>query len=223
LTSVIAHRGASAYEVENSLAAFSRAVAQGADGVELDVHTTADGIPVVLHNEVAGNRLIRETCYDELRDHKLANGEAIPSLAAALSMLGTAIDVFVEVKALPAAHDSALLAALAEGPAPHRYRIHSFDHRIVKRIRMQRPSLPAGVLSVSYPIDPVTPVQAASATTLWQQEGLIDADLITALHREGYSVYAWTVDEPARIRHLVELGVDAICTNRPDVGRQSLG
>ena len=209
--------------MENSLAAFSRAVAQGADGVELDVHTTADGVPVVLHDEVAGSRLIRQTCYDELRDHKLANGEAIPSLAAALTTLGTASDVFVEVKALPAAHDRALLATLDAGPAPHRYHIHSFDHRIIKRLRSQRPSLPGGVLSVSYPIDPVTPLQAAQATTLWQQESLIDADLIIALHRAGYSLYAWTVDQPARIRHLVQLGVDAICTNRPDVGRQSLG
>jgi glycerophosphoryl diester phosphodiesterase len=223
MTRVIAHRGASAYEVENSLAAFRAAVDLGADGVELDVHATADGIPIVHHDDVAGAHRISVTRYSELGDHSLANGETIPTLASALSMLGTNADAYVELKTLPPDHDDALLEVLDGGPAPQRCHVHSFDHRIVSRIRAKRPDLPAGVLSTSYPVNPVAQLIDASAGELWQAEHLIDRELVGTVQARGFHVYAWTVDDPARMRQLVALGVDAICTNRPDVAREVVG
>jgi len=71
VTLVIAHRGASAYEVENSLAAFQAARRLGADGVELDVHLTADGQPVVHHDPVAGRFPIFSTALRDLEQHRL--------------------------------------------------------------------------------------------------------------------------------------------------------
>jgi glycerophosphoryl diester phosphodiesterase len=222
LIHVIAHRGASAYEFENSPAAFLRAVELGADGIELDVHSTADGVPVVHHDDVAGGQTIAHADYIELKDHKLENGEALPTLEAVLSMLDTAVDVFVELKTLPAEHDQTLLNTLDSGPAPHRYSVHSFDHRIIRRLKTRRPSLPAGILSVAYPVDPIAPLEAAGAVTLWQQERTIDGALVQAIQQDARSVYAWTVDNPNRIEQLAELGVNGICTNRPDVARKVL-
>lgn len=220
---IIAHRGASAQEPENSLAAFRAALDLGAGGVELDVHTTSDGVPVVHHDDVAGGRLIGATPYSELRDHKLANGETIPTLEAVLSTLGTAIEVFIEIKTLPAAHDSALLAVMDAGPRPRSYHVHSFDHRIVKRIKKRRPSIPTGILSVAYLVDPLAALEAAGAITLWQQERMIDSDLVHTLHRQVFAVHAWTADDAERMKQLADLGVNAICTNRPDVAREVLG
>jgi len=223
LTRVIAHRGASAYEPENSLAAFRAAAALGADGVELDVQTTLDGIVIVHHDAVADNHRIAEVRLGELRDHKLPNGEAIPPLADALSTLGTKLLVFVEVKTLPPQHDDRLLQVLQIGPAPENYHVHSFDHRIIRRLKQRQPSLPCGVLSTSYPVNPLSQLEDAGATELWQVESMIDRELIEAAHDKGYPVYAWTVDEPTRMRQLIDLGVDAICTNRPDVAREVVG
>jgi len=223
LTWVIAHRGASAYEVENSLAAFRAAFELGADGVELDVHGTKDGTLVVHHDSSVGSIRIADTRFEELRDHELPNGETIPRLSDALSTLGTKVEVFVEVKDLRPDHDDSLLRVLEAGPAPDRYHVHSFDHRIVRRLKQQHPSLSCGVLSTSYPVDPLAQMTDAGATELWQVKEMIDAQLIDAAHGAGYRVYAWTVDEPHVMVRLIELGVDAICTNRPDLAREVVG
>lgn len=223
MTQVIAHRGASAYEPENSLAAFRAAAALGADGVELDVHTTLDGMAIVHHDAVAGSHRIAEVRLGELRDHKLPNGEAIPLLADALSTLGTMSLVAVEVKTLPPGHDERLLAVLHAAPQPDNCHVHSFDHRIIKRLKQLQPSLTCGVLSASYPIDPLHQLEEAGATELWQVESMIDVDLMETAHAKGYRVLAWTVDEPVRMRELIDMGVDAICTNRPDLARSAVG
>jgi glycerophosphoryl diester phosphodiesterase len=186
------------------------------------MHCTADGVPVVHHDDELGGRLIASTPYTELRDYRLANDETLPTLADVLTLLDSAVEVFVELKSLAAQHDGALLRVLESGPAPQHYHIHSFDHRIVRRLKTQRPGLSNGVLSVAYPIDPTAPLAAAGAAALWQHERLIDRDLVHALHRKSLTVYAWTVDDPGRMRQLAEMGVNGICTNRPDVAHDAL-
>jgi glycerophosphoryl diester phosphodiesterase len=220
---VIAHRGASAYEVENSLAAFRLARDQGADGVELDVHVSADGVPVVHHDPHVDSLAIAASPHRELRELRLPNDEALPTLSEALDVLGKDLNAYVEVKDLPPEHDAAILEALERGPAPTRYQVHSFDHRIVWRLRAQRPALPTGVLVVAHAVRPLVLLEDAGASVLWQQEGLIDEPLVAAAHERGYRVIAWTVDDPARMRLLIEAGVDGICTNRPDVARRVVG
>ena len=86
---VIAHRGASGYEYENSRAAFRRAVMLDADGVELDVHATRDGAIVVHHDaEVPGCGPIAEMTLDEVRQVRIRNGETLPLLQEVLELVG---------------------------------------------------------------------------------------------------------------------------------------
>jgi glycerophosphoryl diester phosphodiesterase len=212
---VLAHRGASGEAVENSLAAFELARRQGADGVELDIHTTLDGRLIVHHEPVVpGVGLIREQLLPALRSVRLPNGEAIPTLEEALSVLAD-LEVWIEVKALPAASDSALLGVIAAAPSPDRCAIHSFDHRIIARLGLESPALRMGILSDSYPVDPVGPMVAAGATTLWQELPLIDAELVAAVHRSGGELIAWTVNDWEAYQSLAELGVDGVCGNYP--------
>lgn len=219
---VIAHRGASGVELENSLAAFRRAVAMGADGIELDVHATADGALVVVHDEVLDGKPIPLLTLPQVRAHRLKNGEPIPTLAETLATIGSRTMVFVEVKTLPRARDELLLDALAAGPVPRNYHVHSFDHRIIQRVQRRAPNRVYGVLSCSYPVDPIGQMDASGATELWQHESLIDAELVRAVHGAGCRVYAWTVDDPARMKLLGDWGVDGVCTNHPDVARRAL-
>lgn len=219
---VIAHRGASAHEPENSLAAFRKALSLGADGVELDVHVTADGKLAVIHDGILDGSAISSQQWSSVRRHRLANGEPIPALEEALEAIGEETLVFVEVKALPPSWDSVLLAALEGGPAPENYRVHAFDHRIVRRLRSQSAGLRCGVLSASYPVDPLRQVFDALATDLWQEQSVIDYQLVQLAARNGVSVYAWTVDDPERIKLLASWGVSGICTNRPDLALEVL-
>lgn len=213
---MIAHRGASGYAFENSPAAFREAVARGVDGVELDVHATADGGIVVHHDPVlTGGRPFDALTMAEATVSLLSNGEPVPSLATALDLIGDR-DVWVEVKALPPVHDAALLAVLDAGPFPTRYAVHSFDHRLTARLASRRPGLPLGALLSARVMDPVRVLHEARATTLWQEWTLIDRELIEAVHAANARVIAWTVNDRAAAVRLGRMGVDGLCGNYPD-------
>jgi glycerophosphoryl diester phosphodiesterase len=219
---VIAHRGASAYEEENSLAAFRAAGRMGADGVELDVHATAEGSLFVHHDEaIEGHPIPRHTTA-QAAAFRLANGEPLPTLEQALDAIAPQLQVFIEVKSLPARFDSRLFAAIEGGPNPSGYAVHGFDHRIVRRLGEARPSLPRGVLSTAYPVRPLAALEDAGATMLWQERGLVDRPLVEALHVAGCRLFVWTVNDASEMQDLLALGVDGLCTNFPDVGRRAV-
>jgi glycerophosphoryl diester phosphodiesterase len=213
---VIAHRGASGHALENSPAAFRQAVALGADGVELDVHASADGELVVHHDPaIPGLGPIAALEGAAIRRHRLANGEPVPTLAEALGLL-TGLDVWVELKSLPSQWDRRLLAVLDAGPEPARYAVHSFDHRIIARLGAERPGLRRGALLASYLLDMLAVLRATGADTLWMDAELIDADLVALLHGSGFALIAWTANDEPEIARLADLGVDGICGNFPD-------
>lgn len=219
---VIAHRGASGYALENTLAAFREAARRGADGVELDVHATADGAILVHHDPaVPGIGLIAEHPAERFRPHRLPNGEPIPTLEMALSSLD-GLEAWVEVKQLDPRWDGALLQTLSASHSPSRCAVHSFDHRIIARLGEQAPALRRGVLLSSYLMDPVAAVHAADSETLWMATDFIDAELVGAMNTAGIEVIAWTVNTDEEVRRLAALGVQGICGNFPDRIRAAL-
>lgn len=214
--SVIAHRGASGYEYENSRAAFRRAVMLDADGVELDIHSTRDGGIVVHHDpEIPGVGPIAQLTLAEARQLRIPNGETVPMLAEILELVGDR-DVWVEVKSLAPAYDQVLLAVLEKGPAPQRYAIHSFDHRIVRRLGEMQPGLRRGILLSAYLCDPVAVMRSVGASTLWQEWQQVDQELVTQIHQAGSTIIAWTVNEIGDLDRMVRFGVDGLCGNYPD-------
>lgn len=219
---VIAHRGASALEYENSLAAFRLAGRLGADGVELDIHATGDGALVVHHDDTIGGVHIPTATAEAVRAQRLPNGEAPPLLEEALRAIDPRLRVYVEVKTLPPACDAHLIDVLDAGPHPTAYAVHAFDHRLLARLGALRPSLPRGVLSASYPIRPLVPLVDAGAVGFWMDRALVDGELAALLHIAGAQLIAWTVDDAAEMVRLAGLGVDALCTNRPDLGRRTM-
>jgi glycerophosphoryl diester phosphodiesterase len=184
---------------------------------------TSDGVPVVHHDPVAGPYPIWRTPLELLRRYRLPNGAPVPTLAEALTVVGPAMTVYVEVKELAEPDDMALLDVLDGAADSAQCEVHSFDHRIVRRLRARRRDLAVGILSTSYPVDPVRQALDAGAIRLWQHAAYVDDALIVACRRVDVSVYAWTVDDPDRMRTLKSLGVGAICTNRPDVAREVMG
>jgi glycerophosphoryl diester phosphodiesterase len=213
---VIAHRGASGYEYENSRAAFRRAVMLDADGIELDVHCTRDGAIVVHHDPaIPGVGPIAQLSLSEARQVRIRNGEQLPVLGEILDLVGSR-EVWVEVKSLPTLYDKQLLDVLAAGPAPEQYAVHSFDHRIVYRLGEALPELKRGILLSAYLQDPVSVMRAAGATTLWQDWQQVDQELMTQVHDSGGEVVAWTVNELGDLDRMVRLGVDGLCGNYPD-------
>jgi glycerophosphoryl diester phosphodiesterase len=216
---VIAHRGATAHALENSLAAFRAAREVGADAVELDVHAGRDGTLLVHHDELVAGYPIPQLTADQAAAVRLANGEPLATLAQALAAIGD-LQVFIEVKTLPERFDDRLFQVIEGGPNPSGYAVHGFDHRLVRRLGLKRPALPRGVLSSSYPVRPLVPLEDAGATTLWQERGLVDAPLVRALHAARCRLFVWTVDEADEMEQLVAHGVDGLCTNDPERARR---
>ena len=220
---IIAHRGASGHRAENSLAAFRRAVELGADGVELDVHATRDGGLVVHHDAtVPGLGPIAELNRESVRAFRLPNGEPVPYLAEALEVIGDR-EVWIELKGLEPRFDAGLLDVLDRGPAARRYGVHAFDHRIIGRLGRARPALRRGILLSSYLLDPLAPLMATGAHTLWQEQHLIDGPLVETIHAAGCAIIAWTVNTPDDTARLHRLGVDGLCGNYPDRLREAIG
>lgn len=215
---VIAHRGASSIALENSLAAFRLAAGQGADAVELDVHSTLDGELVVHHDPSVLGLPIAQARARDLAAVPLANGEPIPTLAQALQVLGK-LKVFVEIKVLDPRWDDRFFAVLEGGPNPGGYAIHSFAFHVVRRLADKRPGLSCGVLSEVETRSPKQTLEDAKAETLWQERATLDEGLVKQVHELGATIIAWTIDAPADMQRLVRWGVDGICTNHPERAR----
>jgi glycerophosphoryl diester phosphodiesterase len=215
---IIAHRGVPHELPENSLPSFRRALELGADGIELDVHLTADGVLVVHHDPLltapvdqsdARPPRIDELTWEALGEYPIAYGVPIPRLADVLELVGIDATVYVEVKA-PGAEAEVVRCIRAAGAT---CAIHGFDHRVSLRGATIAPEIPTGILLDSYLVDPVAALRAAKARDYWQRWEYIDSALVAGVHGAGGRVVAWTVDNAAGARSLRDIGVDAICTN----------
>ena len=218
---IIAHRGASREQPENTLAAFRRAVELGADATELDVHRTADGVVVVHHDpEIVGLGAIRSLTLSQLAGHRV-RGEPIPLLDEVFATVGTQLRIYVELKGgdvAPGALECVARHKTGPGAA-----VHCFDHRLVAQAGWLAPEVPRGVLEVSYPVDTTAAARRVRARDLWRQRDFVDEALITAAHAEDRRVVAWTVNDAALMRRLADWGIDAICTDDVALARGTLG
>jgi glycerophosphoryl diester phosphodiesterase len=210
----IGHRGAPREYPENTLPAFQRAIELGADAIELDVHVTVDGVPVVHHDpEVrndshsSGSGVLAEMTWREVARVELAPGIAIPSLLQVLEAVGDRATVYVELKGSNS--ERATLDVIAASPA--RCAVHSFDHDAIIRAARLAPAIRRGILFDAYPVDVEAAMNEASALDVWPQWKLIDAPLVERVHASGGRVIAWTVNATAAAEQLVRLGVDGLC------------
>ncbi|MEO5826503.1 MAG: glycerophosphodiester phosphodiesterase [Gemmatimonadales bacterium] len=221
---VIAHRGASGHAVENSWHAIGLAVDMGCDGIEIDVHATADGALVVHHDPVLrGGLVIGRALRAQVLDSALADDSTPPLLDQVVARYGASIQIFIEAKSLPPTSDASLLAMIDASPVPGNLHVHAFDHRIIARLAALRPGLSLGALSASYPIDPVAALRDTGAMTLWQEHHLIDAELVGAVDSVGGRVIAWTVNSQRDAERLMQVGVSGLCSNWPERLRAAVG
>lgn len=215
---VIAHRGMPRQAQENTLAGFALAIDALADGIELDVHATRDGVIVVHHDPTLPRRAgvpgpaIASLTLDELRAAS-AGLVAVPTLDETLALVAGRATVYVEIKAVGI--EASVVECLGRYPGPTA--VHSFDHRVARRVRELSPGLPTGILSASYLLEPDRALQVAGGRDYWQWWELIDEELVRRVHHAGGRVVAWTVNTPESVARLEALGVDAVCTDVTDV------
>ena len=233
---IIGHRGASAIESENSLAAFARARADGADGVELDVMTCGTGEVVVFHDDDLvrlGKRpeRVAETSFGVLRAVTLTSGATIPTLEEVFEACGPDLLVNVELKVPD--RGPAVLAPLVDGVAAiieraraaGRVLVSSFNPWAVRLWMRRRPGVPAGLL---FEREAPLPLRRAWAAPLLRpfalhpEMVLCAPERVAGWRRRGYMVNVWTVDDAASLAACRRMGVDGIITNDPARSRALL-
>jgi glycerophosphoryl diester phosphodiesterase len=204
----IAHRGVPRRAPENTLPSFELALELGAEGLELDVHATRDGVVVVHHDAtVRAGPAIADLTLAELRRYQPARGVPIPTLIELWEMVAGRAELFVEIKG--ANIEDLVLGALAgyEGPVA----IHSFDHAMIQRLHEDRAPYPLGVLFEEGTAGVAAAMDDFGASDVWPHYPLVDAELLETVHARGGRVIPWTVNDPARAVLLAALGVDALC------------
>lgn len=232
----IAHQGASAAAPSNTLAAFRRAAELGADGIELDVHLSADGVPVVIHDFTVdrttdGTGRVADLTLAALKELDAGSwfdpayaGEQIPTLREVFETVGPHLLINVELKALPVSRDGLERAVVELVEAHHladRVLLSSFNPFAIRQVRRASPHLPIGLLYAATPLFRLTRVLAGLMRSLrpeamHPQWSVVDPATVHRVHARGQRLIAWTVDEPHSMQQLARWGVDGIITNRPD-------
>jgi glycerophosphoryl diester phosphodiesterase len=220
---VLGHRGASAVAPENTVVAFTRARELGADGVELDVRRTADGVLVVHHDpEVRDVGLIASLSLAELR-------AARPQLATLADALDACRGLVLnaEVKCLPwepdADADGSVMRATIDAVRAHdgMLVVSSFDLDAVDRARELAPDIATAWLTYGQEVTAAARQAAEHGHPWLNPDGgallAAGADGLAAAHHAGVLVGTWTVDDPVAARTLADAGADIIITNVPDV------
>jgi len=218
MAAIIAHRGASNAEPENTIAAFRRAAEIGAEAVELDVRRSADGVLVIHHDaHLADGRVICDTDRIDLP-------RSVPTLADALDACAE-MWVNVEIKNDPAEPDfdptesiaDATVAELVGRGEDQRWLISSFRMETIDRCRMIAPSIRTAWLTVQIPPNVERTLVSKGHFALHPWFGALERRQLDACHAAGVEVNVWTCDDPDRMATLIEWGIDGICTNVPDV------
>jgi glycerophosphoryl diester phosphodiesterase len=195
---------------ENTLPSFAAALSAGADGIELDVHATADGVVVVHHDPHAlGGVEIARTAWRALQQAAGARGLEIPTLASVCELVGDRAELFVEIKGAGIEREVANVLADHRGS----YAIHSFDHPTIRRLSLLDRQLRLGLLFEERVPDVAAMLAANGARDAWPQHTIVDVPLVDAVHRIGGRIIAWTVNDRRELARLATLGADGLCTD----------
>ena len=226
-TAIWAHRGASGYAPENTMAAFALALQMGADGLELDVHLTRDGVVVVAHDETLervsnGTGRFVDYTFAQLRALNFGNSEKLPTLEEVYAMIKpTKLQINVEIKSgivLYEGIEKKILGIAKAAGMNERVIYSSFNHYSLMTLRQICPSAKIGLLYQCALVDPWLYAQHIHADALHPfYPTLASPGLVEGCKKANVALHPWTVNAPEHIKSVLALGVEAVITNYPDV------
>lgn len=231
---IIGHRGAAGLAPENTLAGFRKAAEIGLSWVEFDVHLSADGVPVLIHDDTldrttngrgpvakadlaALKRLDAGSWFDPA-----FRGETIPTLGETVSLLGQlGMSAVVEIKPSPGAE--ALTAEVAASVLLAHWPTHltppilsSFSAASLSRARDTAPALARGFLARELPRDWRTRIDSLGCSSVHLGAKQLDAVAVNSVIEAGLPVFAYTVNDAAQAAELYGWGVSGVFSDRPD-------
>lgn len=232
---IVGHRGCKLVDQNNTVEAFLRAVAEGAEMVEMDIRRTRDGVLVVHHDADVDGFRIKGHLYEDLAAKANACGQVLPTLEHVLEALEGRVQLDVELK--EGGYEREVVAMILKRFTPNEFVMTSFLDQAVLSVKRQFPTVKAGLILGVSPINRefnwggVRGVaQRISEFCPWRRISACGADfiavnwknlflgLLKSAHKRHVPVFVWTIDKPTQIRKLLETRmVSGIVSNRPDL------
>jgi len=231
---LIGHRGASGYEPENTLSAFQKAIVMKCDGIELDVHMSKDHELVVIHDETlerttSGDGFVSEKELHELQSldaggwyGQMHVGSSIPTLESVFQLIPKGLLINVEIKGKSDEAwtiEKRLLELVYKYELLENMLVSSFNHVVVKNIRMMDSEIRIGVLIKEHDDNLIAYIEdyELNAYSVHPSLDIVNDKMVKELKNKGYKVFPYTVNEQEQASSFMDMGVDGIFTDYPDL------
>ncbi len=215
----IGHRGARAYEPENTLTSFRRAIELGVDAIELDVRKTKDNELVVIHNAdvnktTDGNGPVNSFTLEEIKKFVAEKGEHIPTLEDVLDTVGKRVKILVELK--EEGTEEKVIELIRRKKLMDDVIIISFNEDVLRKVRELNDNVTLGLIYVRHknPIQSALVLKAEYLLPLYRFTHSVN---VKKAHEAGLKVIVWTINTKEEALEYKKKGVDGITTDRPDI------
>jgi len=221
---VIGHRGAMGHETENTLASIQKAMDLGVDMIEIDVFNIASGETVVFHDDrverlTNGGGKIEEYGIIDLKRLTLDGNHKIPMLQDVLKLIDHKVRLNIELKGANTANRVNFITDYYikdKGWALHDFLISSFKWDELKAMRALNKNIPIAILTERDPLQAIPIAEQLDAEAINPNFESLNEEIVNKIHKAGFKVYTWTVNDPMNIALAKEWGVDGIITNYPE-------
>jgi glycerophosphoryl diester phosphodiesterase len=220
----IGHRGARGYEPENTLISFKKAIDMHVDGIELDVHLSADGEIMVIHDETVdrttnGKGFVNQLSLPELKRLLINKEHTVPTLTEVLDLVNQKCFVNIELKSYETADKVVDLIEkyiLEKNWNYSHFLVSSFDWNALQQVTFLNSEIPIGVLTETDLELAFAFAKFIQAKSIHPYFHLLTPENTVRLQEKGLQVYPWTVNEPEDIKKIKSYNVNGIITDFPD-------
>lgn len=220
----IAHRGAKAYEPENTLQAFQKALDLNSDGIELDVHLSSDGHIIVIHDETIdrttnGKGLVGDFTLAELKSFLIDGKYQIPTLIEVFDLVDKKCLINIELKGLGTAPKVVSLIEEYISKKDWNYNqfiVSSFEWNMLEETSNLNPNIPIGVLTEENVETALAFAEKIKAKAIHPDFNLLNNENVQQMQEKGFLVLPWTVNTEEDIQKVKSYQVNGIISDNPD-------
>jgi glycerophosphoryl diester phosphodiesterase len=207
----IAHRGFTKDSPDNTLESFYAAIKLGADGIECDVHETADHHFVIFHDDQLAGKAVNTLSLAEIRKIKIAKDYQIPTLEETLNLCHKHIKLMLELKQVNSL--DLFLEIVNAGMQTDELFVTSFNTNLIKELADFAPQIQRGILLNSVIADPLKIMDATRARIMLPRFSYTTLDLVNTLHTRTFSIMVWDCNNIRNLRAALDWGVEGIITD----------
>ena len=215
----IGHRGARAYEPENTLRSFRKALEIGVDAVEFDVRKTRDNHLIVIHDAdvkrtTNGKGLVADLTLKEIKELSTEKGEKIPTLEEALDFLDNKTKILIELK--ETGTEEKVLSAISAKKLEKNVIITSFLEPALAKVRELNKTIETGLIYAKHK-NPIKTALELKANYLLPLYRFTHTANVQKAHENKLKILVWTINTKEEAEEYDKKGVDGIATDKPDI------